>query len=69
MTTKRSTARKPATKKSPAVYVISVKQDGFRRAGRAWSGTTELDADELSKEQLQQLLDDPMFDVQPGVDR
>lgn len=44
-------------------YRISVKQDGFRRAGRPWSGTTDIAADELSAEQLEQLRSDPMFEV------
>ena len=31
---------------------VTSKQDGFRRGGRAWSGTTEIALSELSKEQL-----------------
>lgn len=34
---------------------VIAKKDGFRRAGRAWSGTTELPANELTKEQIEQL--------------
>ena len=34
---------------------VIAKKDGFRRAGRAWSGTAEVPASEFSKEQIEQL--------------
>jgi hypothetical protein len=46
-------------------YRITVKQDGFRRAGRAWRGATEVAPGELSEEQLAALEADPMFSVEP----
>ncbi len=46
-------------------YRITVKQDRFRRAGRAWRGTTEVAPGELSEEQLAALEADPMFRVEP----
>jgi len=75
MTDKNSTSPTPKKKQAKkkavtgmSVYLITPKRDGFRRAGRAWPGTTTtVDADALSAEQLQQLRDDPMFDVQEGV--
>lgn len=45
-------------------YRITVKRDGFRRAGRAWRGTTEIGPDELSEDQLAALEADPMFRVE-----
>lgn len=45
------------------IRVISTKT-GFRRAGRAWSGTTELPAAELTKQQLEQLESEPLLVVQ-----
>lgn len=63
----KKAAAKPADKKAGTVYLVTTKQDGFRRAGRSWSGTTQVDADELTEAQLQQLRDDPMFNVQEGV--
>lgn len=42
---------------------VTAKRDGFRRAGRAWSGTTEVPAGDLSKAQLAQLKSEPMLVV------
>lgn len=42
--------------------VIS-KQDGFRRAGRSWSGTTTVPLDELSPDQLEKLQNEPKLVV------
>jgi hypothetical protein len=57
----------PDTAVKVEVCLVTVKQDGFRRAGRAWTGTTVVDLDELTEEQLTQLMDDDMFDVQFGT--
>lgn len=43
--------------------VISTKP-AFRRAGRAWSGTTELPAAELTEQQIEQLKAEPLLVVQ-----
>lgn len=43
---------------------ITTKKDGFRRAGRAWSGVTEVSADDFTDEQLQQLREEPMLRVE-----
>lgn len=34
---------------------VIAKKDGFRRAGRPWSGTTELPASKLSETEIAQL--------------
>ena len=61
-------AKKPETQSDEAAakggYRVTVKRNGFRRAGRAWSGTTEIGADELTKAQLAALQADPMFRVE-----
>lgn len=44
-------------------FIVTTKQDGRRRAGRAWNGTTEVAADELNAEQLEQLMADPLIKV------
>lgn len=43
---------------------VTTKRDGFRRAGRAWHGATEIVATELTKEQLHQLKAEPMLTVE-----
>lgn len=43
--------------------VIS-KKDGFRRAGRAWTGVTEVPAGEFNKTQLAALMAEPKLVVQ-----
>ena len=45
------------------IRVISTKPE-FRRAGRAWSGTTELPASELTDTQIAQLKAEPLLVVQ-----
>lgn len=42
---------------------ITAKKDGFRRAGRAWKGTTTVDADKFTKEQIAALKAEPMLVV------
>lgn len=44
------------------LQVIS-KRDGFRRAGREWHGTTTVEREELTDEQLAQLKAEPMLVV------
>jgi len=43
---------------------VTTKKDGFRRAGRAWAGTTVLEQDDLTEKQWQQLDDDAMFSIE-----
>lgn len=43
------------------VLQVIAKRDGFRRAGRAWSGTTTVPLDELTEEQYLQLTTEPML--------
>lgn len=40
--------------KKPAIRVTT-KQEGFRRGGREWHGTTELSVEELTSDQLAQI--------------
>ncbi|MBN4063475.1 hypothetical protein JYT79_01705 [Cardiobacterium sp. AH-315-I02] len=47
---------------------ITVKQPGFRRAGRAWTGTTVIERSELSDAQYNALSNDPMFDIEEHQD-
>ena len=50
-----------------AKLTITAKQDGFRRAGRAWSKEpTEVDSGEFSKEELEALKHEPMLVVETG---
>lgn len=63
VTTKKTTQKAKAPKTVEATYSITTKQEGFRRAGRSWSGTTKVAADELTSEQIDQLKADPMFVV------
>ena len=64
-TTTTTTDSEPDTKSgakqddSPR-YRVTVKRDGFRRLGRAWTGRTEV---ALSDEELAVLEADPMFNV------
>lgn len=45
-------------------FMITAKHDGFRRAGRAWSRAGEqVSADELTEEQIEALLAEPMLSV------
>jgi len=43
---------------------ITTKREGWRRAERVWTGTTEVLAKEFTKVQLFQLADDPMLVVE-----
>lgn len=51
------------TNKIPGLR-ITAQQDGFRRAGRAWHGVTELPAAKLNKKQLAVLKADPKIVVE-----
>ncbi len=52
---------KPNAKKDDSPrYRVTVKRDGFRRLGRAWTGRTEV---ALSDDELAVLQADPMFNV------
>ncbi|MBP7545975.1 MAG: hypothetical protein KA749_10785 [Acidovorax sp.] len=56
-----------ATTASPAprqILQVIAKRDGFRRAGREWSGTTTVPLDELTKEQVEQLQAEPQLVTQ-----
>lgn len=63
VTTKKTTPKPAAAKPSAPSYSITTKLDGFRRAGRAWTGTTKIGPDELTTEQLDQLRNDKTFIV------
>lgn len=43
------------------VLQVVSKRDGFRRAGRVWSGSTTVLLSELTEAQYQQLCDEPML--------
>lgn len=43
---------------------VTTKKDGFRRGGRAWVGSTDVPADELTKEQIAAIKDEPMLSVE-----
>ena len=43
------------------VLQVVSKRDGFRRAGRAWHGTSTVPLDELTREQYEQLTTEPML--------
>ena len=64
-TTKKSgQARKaPRERAATAALRVIAKQDGFRRAGRAWSGETVVPLSELSDEQIEQLENEPKLVV------
>jgi hypothetical protein len=49
----------PATR---SLRVVS-KRDGFRRAGRDWTGSTTVKLSELTAEQVEQLTTEPMLVV------
>lgn len=50
--------------KDKKMLKVTVKTDGFRRAGRSWQGSTIIEADKLSKEELKALKDDSNFIVE-----
>lgn len=58
--------QKPKEGGTPARQMLQViaKRDGFRRAGREWSGTTTVPLDELTKEQVEQLQAEPQLVTQ-----
>jgi len=60
---KKDADKAPSGKNDKAAYKVTVKRDGFRRCGRAWVGTTELKASDVSAEELKILKADPMFVV------
>lgn len=60
---KDDAAKASSAKSEKPAYKVTVKRDGFRRLGRAWVGTTELKASELSAADLNILNADPMFVV------
>lgn len=48
----------------PDALVVVSRKDGFRRAGRAWKTTpTTIPLDELTEDQIKQLLAEPMLKV------
>lgn len=50
---------------APTHIVVTSSQEGFRRAGRAWSKTpTKIDVTELTQEQLDSILREPMLTVE-----
>jgi hypothetical protein len=53
-----------AKEKTTAGLRITSKRDGFRRAGREWSGSTDLALDELDANQLAQIKYEPLLVVQ-----
>lgn len=53
-------AKQKAKQDESPRYRVTVKRDGFRRLGRAWTGRTEV---ALSDEDLAVLEADPMFNV------
>lgn len=60
-TTASDTDSKPGTKQNASPrYRVTVMRDGFRRLGRAWSGSDDV---ELSEEEVAILEADPMFNV------
>ena len=66
-TTKPKDGGANATTASPAprqMLQVIAKRDGFRRAGREWSGTTTVPLDELTKEQVEQLQAEPQLVTQ-----
>lgn len=50
----------PAEGMRQVLQVVS-KRDGFRRAGRAWHGTTTVPLDELTLDQYEQITSEPML--------
>lgn len=54
---------KSKTAKKPKMITVVSKKDGFRRAGREWVGTTEIDPADLKKGELEQLKAEPMLTV------
>lgn len=50
---------------APTHIVVTSSQEGFRRAGRAWSkGPTKIELAELTQEQIDSILREPMLSVE-----
>lgn len=47
----------------PEILIVTTTQDGFRRAGREWHGSTEVSTGEFSEEQLEQLSQEPKLHI------
>ncbi len=62
--TEKKTPAKAGEKKQGPMLRITAKRDGFRRAGRPWSGTVEVSASEFTEEQLAALKAEPMLVVE-----
>lgn len=58
-----SSARPGYASATRQVLQVVSKRDGFRRAGREWHGTTTVEREELTDEQLAQLKAEPMLVV------
>lgn len=56
---KKKVAEAEANKNKPT-HTVTVKKDGFRRCGRAWSGSEDV---KLTKDEVKVLDADPMFVV------
>lgn len=59
----KNEAAKAKPKKVPGLR-ITTRRNGFRRGGRIWHGTTEVPAEEFSKEQIKQLKDERLLIVE-----
>lgn len=68
---KKTTQQNKGKPDEPATVIsglrVTTKRDGFRRAGREWTGTTELSRDELNEEQLEQIHNEPLLIVEDIV--
>lgn len=62
MATQKPTATTEGAKRQ--LLQVIAKRDGFRRAGREWHGTSTVALDELTEEQRQQLVTEPMLVTQ-----
>lgn len=56
------TQDKPAGSATQGLRVIT-RRDGFRRAGREWSGTTTVPLSELTAKQVEAIKAEPAFEV------
>lgn len=54
---------KAEAKEETKPITVIAKRDGFRRAGREWHGTTEIDLASLQEGELEQLKAEPMLTV------
>ena len=64
MTEQKKTQTNAGNKKQEPMLRVTAKRDGFRRAGRAWSGTTEVPVSELTEDQVAALKAEPMLVVE-----